>query len=173
MVQRQCQTILITGEPCRRPAAPDSDYCEVCAEICGSKESNRLYNLAVGQKRSEQFSKHSDAHNLKNELALARLLCERKYNGIASEGEDSLERNAGLLLDMLRKVADLAVQGDALARKRGELLDKSRVTSLAEALIACVTDVIHELVEDEALQGEILTAIGNSFFAILKKELQC
>jgi hypothetical protein len=97
-------------------------------------------------------------------------LLERKYNAIASEGDTALEMNAGVLLDMLRKVADLAVQGDAMARKRGDLLDRTRVTTLAESLIMCVTDVVTELVEDQTLQGEILTAIGTSFIEIIKKE---
>lgn len=172
---RPCQTVLQTGEPCRREAVPDSDYCEICASALsrGHAGDSRLYNLSVGQSRADEFSKHNDATNLFNELALARLLFERKYNGIASEGPEALKINAGPLMDLLRKITDLAVQGDALARKRGELLDRGRVTNLAEKLIMCVTEVVEDKIGDETLQGELLTDIGTAFQDILKKELQC
>lgn len=167
---RPCQTVLPSGEPCRREAALDSDYCEVCASVSGSPSSSRLYNLAVGQARAEEVARHSDATNLQNELALARMLFERRYNAIASEGDEELRTQSGPLLDMLRKIADLAVQGDALARKRGDLLDKTRVTSLAESLMMCVNDVIVDRIEDEKLAGELVTEIGTYFLEIIKKE---
>lgn len=165
---RLCQTVHRTGEPCRREAAPDSDFCEVCATRCGrDTEAARLYNLSVGSVRADEVKDHPDANSLKSELAISRMLFERRYNSLP---EEEISVHAGPLLDMLRKIADLKVQSDNLDRKRGDLLDSARVTQMAESLLTVVSEVIHEFVEDEQVQGEMLSAVASQFLEIIKKD---
>lgn len=143
---------------CRNVAAHGSDYCEEAhrGKSTDQAERKRMYLLAKAADRARltELSGHEEVKSLREEIGLARMLIEQRFNLVKTDLD--LLNACGPLNTLLLTVDRLVKSAHSMEQSLGLLLDKSSVLQLS--LILCQI-VIEELegIEDYQLIVDRIT----------------
>jgi len=123
----------------------------------------RQYLLTEAQysNRLAALSDHDDIKSLREEIAFARMLVEKRFNMIHDDGD--LLAACGTLNTLLLTVERLVKSCNLVERNLGTLLSKSSVLNLGRDIIHIIVDELEE-VEDK---DEIIDRIGDRIIAII------
>lgn len=169
-LDRKCQTQTSRGQ-CIQLALEHSNHCASHGGNKGQeayhKKSLNMYRLAKYQKRMEEFRDHDDVKGLRNEIGILRMMLEDKIT--ACTGEMDLLLAAGPVSDLVMKVERLVSSCHKIENQLGNLLDRQKVQVLASMLLQTVDSKIKETKLTEVQQGDVLSAVAESFLQHLKE----
>jgi hypothetical protein len=150
---RRCQGQHQHGQ-CRNKSVDGLDKCPLHAgrsSWLDKRRKVRNYNLAVYQARLDELGEAPAIMSLREEVAILRMLLERRLNACKSEAE---------FLGAANKVGDLVLRIESVVRscRRIEAIGEQTL-SWHDLLAMCgkILEVIAEHVED----GETLARIGD------------
>jgi hypothetical protein len=119
-----------------------SDYCEVHARgnIAADAEEKRLYRLTEAQYRTRlaQLSEHEQVKTLREEIALTRMLIEKRFNLIKTDAD--LLAAYGPINSLLLTVEKLVKSANAIEQNLGVLLGKPALLRLSQTLCEIIID---------------------------------
>lgn len=155
----RCQGVSPKGQ-CINKAAENSTFCYAhggnkAVEAAKKKEMFN-YRLNKFKDRAEQFNSSDHVYNLKDEVAVLRIMLEEKWNAITDTQE--LLLRSGPLSDLITKITVVVEKCERLDNKLGNLLDKSKVMQLAQEIV----EIIASEVDDPKVLDEITTRISQS-----------
>lgn len=142
----------------------EAEYgCEYCAMHGGrsteAAEGKRMYHLSVAaqQARLAQLSEHESVKSLREEIALARMLIERRFNAIKTEID--LLNACGPLNQLLLTVERLVKSAHALEQNLGLLLDKASIIQLGQHISRIIIEELEGIEDYELLVDRILNRL--------------
>jgi hypothetical protein len=146
------------GGQCRNVAAYGSDYCPEAhrGKSTEQAESKRMYLLAKAADRARlvELSGHDEVKSLREEIALARMLIEQRFNLIKTDLD--LLNACGPLNNLLLTVDRLVKSAHNMEQSLGLLLDKSSILQLSLVLCQIVIDEL-EGIDDYQLIVDRIT----------------
>jgi hypothetical protein len=135
-----------SGGQCRHRAEPGDKFCKGCGgknQI--SLEARRQYLLKDTRHatRLAQFAEHEDIKSLREEIGLARVLLERRFNLIKDDSD--LLQACGPINGMLLTIERLVKTSHQIETNLGVLLTRNTVLKLAQAMCEIVIDEIQSV----------------------------
>jgi hypothetical protein len=118
-----------------------SDYCLACGGRNQAPARRlRQYLLAKAQDstRLAQFAEHEEVKSLRDEIALARMLIERRFNLIKDDAD--LISACGSLNTLLLTVERLVKSAHAIEKSLGTLLARTAVLRLGRQICQIIVD---------------------------------
>ena len=152
---RRCQHMMRTGQ-CINISTEGSNFCLVhggnkAVEAAEAKKLRNYriqrYNIRLGELRSSNHIK-----DLRDEVAILRILLEEKMNLITNSNQLALQ--TGAISDLVVKIEKVVTSCQRLEEKTGIMLDKNRVVQMAEQIIAIITKHIEDTEVLELLADE-------------------
>ncbi len=127
-------------------------------------EDTRLYHLAEVDSRTRlaELSSHERIKSLREEIALVRILIEKRMNMIKTEAD--LLSACGPINNMLLTLEKLIKSCHALEQSLGELLSKQSVVRLGQSICEIVIEELQEIEGHE----EIIDRIVERLFPTIK-----
>lgn len=161
---QRCQGKQKDGQ-CKNRAERGSDYCFTCGRgfSMAHVEDIRLYHLtdARSRQRLAELSEHDPVHALREVIALARLLVEKRHNLIQSDDDFLIAyrdlNTLQLTVERLIKSAHLIEQSLDV------LLGKSTVLRFGQHIIHIVVDELH-CIENHA---EVVQRIADQTISVI------
>lgn len=132
-----------SGGQCRHQAEPGDRFCKGCGgKNRLSLEARRQYLLKDTRQaaRLAEFAEHDDIKSLREEIGLARVLLERRFNMIQSDAD--LLAACGPVNAMLLTIERLVKTSHQIETNLGVLLTRNTVLKLAQAMCEIVIDEI-------------------------------
>jgi hypothetical protein len=150
----RCQAIVRNGQ-CGRDAQPGSKYCYSHNGGNDLVEANnkRLYNLHKANARLATLSEHEDLKSLRDEISIARILIEDRFNLIKDESD--LLSACGTLNSLLLTVERLVQSAHKLELNLGSLLAKPTLLALGNELVAIIIDELKDIPDYENVVNKI------------------
>ena len=136
----RCQATLRQGQ-CRRVADPGSQYCSLHGNtLLKERETRRQYLLTKieDQTRLSEFSEHDHIKSLRDEIALTRILIERRFNAIRCETD--MLAAIGPLNSLLLTTEKLVKTCFTMEQSLGSLLARETVIRLAQELAQVIVE---------------------------------
>jgi hypothetical protein len=159
----RCQAVHNGGQ-CIWKACEGSKYCEAHggnkAIEAKEKESMRNYQLTKWQARIDQKKSTPDLKNLRDEIAILRMMLEERLNACSSGTDLMLHSSA--ISDLIMKVEKVVASCHKLDRSRGLMIDKQAILNFAGRVIQIITlelDGQPDKIDD--IGNRILEEIGN------------
>ena len=146
----------VGSQQCLDMAAPGSDYCLKHRGIDRTNErSTRLYLLAKAdeQARLLQLADHEEIRSLREEIALARMLVERRWNTIKNDND--LIMACGSLNTLLLTIERLVKSAHTIEQNLGILLSKSAVMVLGQNICRIIVEELDGIDNYEAIVDSI------------------
>jgi hypothetical protein len=131
---------------CWNRAEHGSDYCLAHGgKSTALAESKRAYLLVDVQRRVRlaQLAEHDDIKSLREEIALARLLVEKRLN--ACKNDEELIASAGAINTMLLTLERLVKSANTIEQNLGTLLAKSAVLKLGQSICHIVVEELEHV----------------------------
>ncbi|MGH7194650.1 MAG: hypothetical protein ACREJM_14120, partial [Candidatus Saccharimonadales bacterium] len=150
----RCKGATRSGQ-CRHKALTGSDYCHGCGKLWDNEaallEQKRQYNLTEAhyRVRLEQLAEHSDVKSLRDEIALTRLLIEKRFNLIKTDTD--FINACGQINTLLLTAERLNKSAHAIEQSLGVLLSRDTVLRLGQAIIEVLADELKTLPDHEEL----------------------
>jgi hypothetical protein len=146
--------------------AEGSKYCSghdaaALKRLEAKKVRQYLLTDAQFSGRLAALTEHDDITSLREEIAFARMLIEKRFNMITDEGE--LLAACGTLNTLLLTVERLVKSCNLVERNLGTLLSKPSVLSLGREII----EIIVAELEDVEDSDEIIDRIGDQIIAVI------
>lgn len=142
---------------CANQALPGSEFCAQCDDGSAARDEARNYRLTVAEyaDRHDELAV-SNSRSLKEEIALARQLLERRFNLIQSNTD--LVAACGPLTQLMQTIERLIKTSHQVEQDLEVLLHESAVMRIADALVSVVREVLsHRVSEYESIVDEIVT----------------
>lgn len=140
---------------CWNEALAGSDYCHGCGRRWDNQtaadEQKRQYHLTEARYRTRlaQLSEHNDVKSLRDEIALARVLIEKRMNLVKSDAD--LINACGQLNAMLLTVERLVKSAHSIEQSLGVLLARDTVLRLGQSICEILADELKGLPDHEEL----------------------
>lgn len=156
----RCQGKAPDGQ-CRNKREVGSDYCFICGHgfSMAKAEDLRLYHLteARSSSRLAELSGHDAIHALREIIALATRLVERRVNAIESDAEflEAYRDLNTLQLTVLR----LKKSANLIERSLGDLLGKPSVLRFGQHVIQIVVEELRKIEGSEQIVERIANQI--------------
>ena len=157
----RCQHINAVGQ-CSNKAVTGGSYCLVHG---GNKQLQkneaaglRNYRLTKYRTRLAEARNSSSIKDLRDEIAILRILLEEKFNAIDTTNQLILQ--SGSIADLVLKIEKLVMSCMKLEEKTGVMLDKEHVLTMAEGII----NIISKNIEDQ----DLLNTIANEIQAVIE-----
>jgi hypothetical protein len=151
---------------CMNQAAAGSDFCVRHNGVDRAPANNlRQYLLdkVHDQARLAQFAEHEDIKSLRDEIALARMLVERRFNLIQSDAD--LLVACGQLNVLLLTIERLVKSCHQIEQSLGSLLARQSVIKLGQAVCQIIVDRLEGIDNYE----EIVDGIIKDIIAVVKE----
>jgi hypothetical protein len=156
---RRCKGSQPDGQ-CQNVAEDGSDYCRACGGISQAPARRlRQYLLAKAQDstRLAQFAEHEEVKSLRDEIALARMLIERRFNLIQNDAD--LISACGSLNTLLLTVERLVKSAHAIEKSLGALLARNAVLRVGQQICQIIVERLEGIQNYERIVDGIITDI--------------
>jgi len=156
---RRCKAGTRAGQ-CTCVSAEGSDFCVLHSGKDQTPARNlRQYLLAKAndQTRLAQFAEHEDVKSLRDEIALARMLIERRFNLIQNDAD--LLSACGSLNQLFLTVERLVKSAHAIEQSLGALLARHAVLRLGQQICQIIVDRLEGVPGYEQLVDAIILDI--------------
>jgi hypothetical protein len=145
---------------CLDRSEPGSEFCRVHRGIDRTNEqSTRLYLLAKAdeQARLHKFADHEEIRSLREEIALARMLVEKRWNIVKNDND--LISACGSLNTLLLTIERLVKSAHTIEQNLGILLSKSAVMALGQTICRIIVEELDGIENYEAVVDSITQRI--------------
>jgi len=145
---------------CRNRAEDGSDYCRACGgENRAPARKLRQYLLAKAHDRVRlaEFAEHEEVKSLRDEIALARMLIERRFNLIQNDAD--LIGACAPLNTLLLTVERLVKSAHAIEKSLGALLARNAVLRVGQQVCQIIVDRLEGIPNYEQIVDAIITDI--------------
>lgn len=161
---RRCQYIKPTAGQCSNVVVEGSQYCPAHGGNRAFKKQQdqglKNYRLTKFKQRIQELGSSDEIISLRDEIGILRILIEEKVN--SCNDKTDLLLMSGPLSDLLMKAEKLVTSCNRLESKLGNLLDRTKVVTMAQTFV----QIISKYITDEA----ILETISNEITNTLKEE---
>ncbi len=158
---RRCQGVRPSHGQCRNIAVEGSTFCPGHggnkAFEANKKKKLRNYRLNKFHARIQELGSSDHIIDLRDEIALLRILIEEKVNQCQSDND--LILISGPLSDLLMKVEKLVTSCNRLESRLGSLLDRTKVVQYAQQLVQIVAKHVTDETILEKISEEFLTTL--------------
>lgn len=158
---RRCQGVKPFHGQCTNKAMDGSNFCPAHGGNKGHEAAKRTelrnYRLARANSRLVELGDSDNIINLRDEVAILRLLIEGKLD-MAKDAHELLLMS-GPLSDLIMKVEKLVTSCNRLESKLGGLLDKSKILQFAQTIIQIISQHVDDESTLDAIADEILTTL--------------
>jgi hypothetical protein len=147
-------------QQCPNGAEPGSDFCRAHrGNDLTNMKATRLYLLAKAddQARLLQFSDHEEIRSLREEIAIARMLVEKRWNLIKTDSD--LIMSCGSVNTLLLTIERLVKSAHTIEQNLGVLLGKSAVLSLGQLICHIIIEELEGIENYEAIVDSITRRI--------------
>lgn len=130
-------------EQCWNRAEHGSEFCAAHGgRSTAEAENRRMYFLAEAQNRSRlaHFAEHDDIKSLREEIALTRMLIERRWNLIKNGSDSDLLQHSAPINNLLLTVERLVKSCHAIEQDLGNLLARDAVLRLGQLMCQIVIE---------------------------------
>lgn len=152
----RCQGITSNGQ-CQRDTQPGSNYCRLHGnhKDLAAEQDKSLYQLLKAKDRARlvSLSEHESIKTLRDEISIARMLIEERFNLIQNESD--ILTACGPLNSLLLTVERLVNSAHKLEQNLGSLLAKPTLLSLGNELVAIIIDELKNIPDYEAIVDRI------------------
>jgi len=156
---RRCKAGTRAGQ-CVCVAPDGSEFCVLHSGVDRApSRSLRQYLLAKADDRTRlaQFAEHEDVKSLRDEIALARMLIERRFNLIQTDAD--LLNACGSLNQLFITVERLVKSAHAIEQSLGALLARQSVLRLGQQICQIIVDRLEGVPNYEQLVDTIILDI--------------
>ena len=159
-------------EQCDRVAATGSDFCVKHGGIDRSNEqSTRMYLLAeADQGRVNQLADHEAIRSLREEIAIARRLLERRWNLMKSDQD--LLMGCGAINSLLMTIGKLVKEAHTIEQNLDVLLSKATVFILAQSVARIISEELRGIEGYEDICDRINLRIVETIAAAKNNRVQ-
>ncbi|REJ86529.1 MAG: hypothetical protein DWQ35_23145 [Planctomycetota bacterium] len=152
---RRCQGAAPDGQ-CMNEAESGSDFCRAHGgHSTAEAQEKRLYLLtkAKHRERLAQLSEHEEIKSLRDEIAIARMLIEERFNAIKNDSD--LLAAFGPINTSLLTVERLVKSAHQIEQNLGNLLAKTSVLALGQSISRILIDELEDLPDYEEIVDRI------------------
>ena len=146
---------------CINKHEPNSQHCLVHGGNKGTESASsnllRNYRLTKHASRCGELRHSSGLKDLRDEIAILRMMLEEKLNGIESTSEMILQ--SGAISDLIIKIEKIVTSCHKLEKDMDVTLDRTVVLNLADTIVA----IISKHVEDKEAITDIVRELGEMF----------
>ena len=145
---------------CQNRAADGSEYCVACGGVDRAPVRRlRQYFLAKArdQTRLANLAEHEEVKSLRDEIALARMLIERRFNLIQNDAD--LICACAPLNTLLLTVERLVKSAHAIEKSLGTLLARAAVLRVGQQVCQIIVDRLEGIPNYEATVDAIIADI--------------
>ena len=128
--------------------------------IAQDKAGLKNYRLTKYQQRLGELRSNAFIKDLRDELAILRMILEEKLNSVANPTDLILQ--SGNISDMVMKIERLVTSCQKLEDRLGVTIDKAKVIAIAEQIIAIIS--LHEK------DTTVLEAIANDIEKMMRDQ---
>lgn len=167
----RCQGAAQDGQ-CMNESESGSDYCQVHGgRDKGQAAEKRLYYLAEAQSRARLagLSEHEEVKSLREEIAIARIILERRLNLIRNEAD--WISSSGPLNTCLLTIERLVKSAHTLEQNLGSMLSKATVLRLGQQICEIVIDELKDVPDFEPIVDRITDRMIATIAATQNAEL--
>lgn len=153
----------IGDRQCTDLSEPGAEYCRKHRGVDHTNEvSTRLYLLAKAdeQARLLKLADHEEIRSLREEIALARMLVERRWNLIRNDND--LIMACGSVNTLLLTIERLVKSAHSIEQNLGVLLSKSAVMALGQNICRIIVEELDGIENYEAIVDSITQRILNT-----------
>ena len=157
----RCQTVNIQGQ-CNNLAVEGGKNC-IChggnKQIASQKlASLRNYHLTRFQGRVAQLGSSPNIKNLRDEVAILRMMLEERMNTCADANDLLMQSHT--LSDLIMKIEKLVTSCNKLEGSLGQVMDKSAILQFANIVINIITTHIEDEAAINKIASELMEEIG-------------
>jgi hypothetical protein len=156
----RCQGVTPQGQ-CYNKAVEHSQFCPAHGGNRGAqtqqKKEMRNYRLAKFKNRLIELGENEQVMNLRDEIAILRVIIEEKWNQAGDAHE--LMLMSGPLGDLIMKVEKLVSSANRLESKLGGLLDRAKVVQFANSIVQVIGKYVTDENQLDAISEEILKSL--------------
>jgi hypothetical protein len=145
---------------CQNRAEDGSDYCLACGGVNRAPARRlRQYFLAKAQDRTRlaNLAEHEEVKSLRDEIALARMLIERRFNLIQNDAD--LIGACAPLNTLLLTVERLVKSAHAIEKSLGTLLARTAVLRVGQQVCQIIVDRLEGIPNYEQIVDAIIADI--------------
>jgi len=146
---------------CNNDAVEDSDYCIKHGGSLVRKrkkvEGLRNYRLNRYKQRADELVENDKLKDLRDEVAILRILLEERFN--ACENPSELILHSNNIADLVLKINTLVTSCHKLDMQLGDMLDRTTIIEMADKII--------DLISDEVTDADALDRISNGLAEIM------
>lgn len=157
---RRCQTNYKHGQ-CPYKALEHSEYCAMHggnkAQESRNKKVMQQYQLAMWQKRVDEFADNDKVKTLRDEIGILRVVLENII--VLCKDKNQLLLFSSKIAEMVTKIERLVVSCNKLEASSGMLLDKSAALHLAGQMV--------EIIGRHVTDGEAIEKIANEIAHVI------
>jgi len=157
---RRCQGQTKFGQ-CTIMAVEGSDYCRLHGGACVEqrKQKLKIRNLRLTKYKAEIQRLGNSDHilNLRDEIAVLRMVLEKHINNIASDSDMLLATPA--ISDLCTKIERTVASCYKIEERTGQLLSIEQLGAFAIKIIDVVNEQVKDPTAKEVIAKTILTAV--------------
>lgn len=158
---RRCQGVIPSQGQCMNVAVEGSNYCPAHggnrAYQHNQNQKTRNYRLGKFHQRVQELGDSDYVMDLREEIALLRMLVEEKVRQCQTESD--LILISGPLSDLVVKVEKMVTSCNRLESKLGNHLDRTKVVQYAQLLVQIVAKHVTDIVALEKISDEFLNTL--------------
>lgn len=162
----RCQAMMGNKQCCYKGMKLSNGTRASCCEMHGGardqkiveSESLRNYRLTKFQAKLERHADSGGLKNLREEVAILRVIMEEKLN-MCNDTNDLL-LHAGMISDLVLKIEKVVASCHKLEGAMGQLLDKQAILQFAGEMIAIISDEIKDATVIDRITGRLMSALG-------------
>jgi hypothetical protein len=155
------------GGQCLHLAEPGQPYCAVHGkrQLAKDNPALRQYRLANAtyRDRAAQLSDSNEISSLRDEIALARLLIETRFNSCRSDVE--VLANIGAMNQQFLTLERLCKTFQQLQESSSMLLDKAAVQKLGQKIVEILYDELQHITGYEEIVDRIMSRLSGAIGA--------
>lgn len=151
----RCKSAAQDGQ-CDNKSEHGSDYCRAHGgRSTADHEAKKLYLLSEAKYRTRlaQLSEHDEVKSLREEIALARMMIERRFDLIRNEAD--FIAGCAPINTMLLTVERLVKSAHSIEQNLGGLLAKPTILKLGQQMCEIVVDELEGVPNFEAIVDRI------------------
>jgi hypothetical protein len=167
---KRCQAAAPDGQ-CMNEQEPGSKNCKAHGgRSTQGTEDKKLYLLTEARYRTRlaQLAEHEEVKSLREEIALARMLIERRFDLIKNDND--LLNACGPINTMLLTVDRLVKSANTIEQNLGALLSKPTVLKLAQQVSEIIVNELEGIENYEAIVDRITGRLIETFSKAMNAE---
>lgn len=144
--EEQCRGTGKFGQ-CPYKKVPESDYCPRHGgnKAVVKKEREALNNYRINQykQRLAELANNPNVKSLRDEIAILRITLEEVFNSCNSPTQ--IIAYSGKIADLVSRIEKVVSSCNRIEMNIGLMLDKQAVTTLADGLVAIISEEIEDM----------------------------